>query len=440
MRALFIDGAEALLLDVVLRSQAAGHDVRWFIPRTDKNKWIGRGLANIVSDWREYMRWADIVILADNTKYLREIDAWRKARGVKVVGATADAAAWELNRTLGQQVMKKAAIDVLPFKQFNHYDDAMAHVKKHMKRFVSKPIGDEPDKSLSYVSKSPEDMMYMLQRWKKAQKLKGAFMLQDFVPGVEMAVGAFFGPGGFNEGFCSNFEHKKFMAGDVGQNCGEMGTAVMFTKKCKLADMVLKPLEDELASLGYCGYVDVNCIIDEQGTPWPLEFTMRFGWPTFNIQLALDKSNDPVSWLSDLANGKDARNWMLNEAAIGVVLATGDFPHSHLTRKDVVGVPIYGITPRNEPSIHYCEVMKGDAPMEVDGTIKVMPTKVTAGDYIMVCTGTSRTVSGAIDNAYRVVEKINIPGSMMYRNDIGKKMSRSLPKVQAHGFATAWRY
>lgn len=427
-------------LDLILRAQAHGHQVKHYFSMTDRTKWFGKGLVDVVDNWRPWMRWADLVILADNTKHLREVDAWRKREGVKVVGATADAAAWELNRTLGQQVMKKAGIDVLPFKEFRHYDDAINHVRRQMKRFVSKPLGDEPDKALSYVSKSPEDMTYMLQRWKKAQKLKGSFMLQDFVPGTEMAVGGWFGPGGFSEGWTENFEHKSLMAGDVGPNTGEMGTAIMMVKKSKLADMVLRPMEDQLDALGYVGYVDVNCIVDEEGTPWPLEFTMRFGWPTMNIQLALSKEPDPIAWLAALADGKDARNWRLNEVAVGAVIAVGDFPHSHITRKEVVNVPIYGVTPRNEDSIHYCEVMQGEAPAETDGTIKARQMKVTAGDYVMVCTGTARTVSDAAKAAYRVVDKINIPGNMMYRNDIGRKLARCLPKVQSHGFAAGWKY
>ena len=49
--------------------------------------------------------------------------------------------------------------------------------------------GSSQDKSLSYVSKSPEDMVFMLGRWKKRSTLKGKFILQDFIPGIEMAVG-----------------------------------------------------------------------------------------------------------------------------------------------------------------------------------------------------------------------------------------------------------
>jgi hypothetical protein len=42
--------------------------------------------------------------------------------------------------------------------------------------------------------------------------------------------------------------------------------------------------------------------VDEDGTPWPLEFTCRLGWP---IELALHK-NDPVAFLVGLASDASA--------------------------------------------------------------------------------------------------------------------------------------
>ncbi len=40
-----------------------------------------------------------------------------------------------------------------------------------------------------------------------------------------------------------------------------------------------------LASEGYVGYIDVNCIVNNHGI-YPLEFTARFGYPTISIQQA----------------------------------------------------------------------------------------------------------------------------------------------------------
>jgi phosphoribosylamine--glycine ligase len=422
-----------------MRAQNNGHQVKWFFTPTERTKNFGKGLVDKVDDFRPWMRWADLVILADNTKHLRDVDAWRKREGIKVIGATADAAAWELNRTEGQKIFKRNGIDTLPYREFKKYDEAIAYVKREMRRFVSKPCGDEPDKSLSYVSSSPQDMVYMLERWKRAQKLKGNFILQNFVPGTEMAVGGWFGPGGFNQGVFENWEFKSLMAGDRGPNTGEMGTIGRYVRKSKLFDKVLKPLEDDLYRLDYCGYVDVNCIIDEDGNPWPLEFTMRFGWPTFNIQQAL-LEGDVIQWLADLSDGHDLRPLRLNKIVCGVVMALPDFPYSHATAKNVTGVPVYGMEKKHLPNIHPCEMMLGEAPQMINGKITTAPMIVTAGDYVLVTTGIGDTVTQARTQAYKVIQSLKAPSSPFWRPDIGVRLKKQLPLIQAKGYASGMKY
>lgn len=435
MKVLFICSVgDAGELDIALRAQGSGHDVRFFFPKNDRTKEIGKGLVKIVDDWRPWMRWADLVIMGDNTRYLREIDAWRSREGIKIIGATAESATWELNRTYGQKVFEDAGIDVVPYKEFSDYDKAIEYVKKENRRFVSKPCGDEPDKSLSYVSKSPEDMIFMLGRWKKRSTLKGKFILQDFIPGIEMAVGGYFGPGGFNEGWWENWEEKALMAGGTGPSTGEQGTTLRVVKKSKLAREVLAPLEDALARVGHVGYVDVNCIIDEQGKPWPLEFTMRFGWPTTNIMQELFQE-DFIEWLAGLSEGRDLRHLRLNELSLGAVVAIPDYP-SKTPPDKMVGVPIYGLTSSLHPHVHPCCTMWGEAPQQMGGSIIMAPMMLTAGDYVMICTGTGGTVREAQKAAYRVTKRIKIPSSPFWRPDIGTRLKKQLPELQKNGYAT----
>src|ERR1017187_4111784 len=130
-----------------------------------------------------------------------------------------------------------------------------------MKRYVSKPSGDA-DKALSYVSKGPADMIFMLQNWKLLGKNKAPFLLQEFTAGIEFAVGGWFGKNGFSQFFLENFEHKKLMNGEIGVNTGEMGTAMKYctAEESLLAREVLLPLEGALFRAGYTGYIDVSVI------------------------------------------------------------------------------------------------------------------------------------------------------------------------------------
>lgn len=431
MRILVIDPCGAAL-DWCMRCQNDGHEIKWFVTNNDKTKNIGKGIVERIKDWREWARWSDMVFLADNTKYLRELDSWRK-EGIVVVGPTVEAAEWELNREVGQNILKKHKIPTIPYKIFDDYDKAIAYVTKENKRFVSKPSGDA-DKALSYVSKSPADMIYMLQRWKKLNKLKSPFILQEFIPGTEMAVGAWCGANGFQEAWCENWEFKKLMNDDLGVATGEQGTVVRYVKNSLLAKKVLAPLEGALVRMGYLGYIDVNCIIDDAGTPWPLEFTMRPGWPTFNIQQALHKG-DHADWLYDLHHEHSYDNWILDKIAVGVVMSIPDYPYSHITRKEVTGVPLYGVKPAMMENIHLCEMMLGEAPQQVAGKIVTMPCFVTAGDYVLVTSGIGDTIRDAKTMAYKLLNKLSMPNSPMWRTDIGNRLKKQLPLLQKNGYA-----
>lgn len=436
MRILSIDSAKAEV-DFYMRCMEDGHKVKSFVRQDAVSKNIGRGILDIVPDWKPYIEWADMLFMADNSKYLEQMDKVR-AMGKHVFGPTAKSAKWELDRQFGQDIFEKCGIDIIPSESFDTYDKAIAYVKKEMKRFVSKPNGDV-DKALSYVSKSPEDMVFMLERWKAIDDKPTKIILQEFIPGIEMAVGGWFGPHGFNEGWCENFEFKKLMNDDLGCNTGEMGTVIRYVKKSKLADEMLVPLVEELKKTGHTGFVDVSVIIDENGQPWPLEFTMRPGYPTFNIQQELH-SGDCADWIYDLMEGEDSSNIIYDTIAAGVIMAIPDFPYNNLVGEDVIGVPIYGLEEPLERCFHPCEVMAGTAPHTVRGSIKDKKCFVTAGSYVMVVTGTGNTIKEAAKKAYKNIEKIKIPNSPMYRTDIGDRLKKQLPALQKNGYAMGMKY
>jgi phosphoribosylamine--glycine ligase len=436
MKILIIDPMAASL-DWIMRLQEEDHKIKWAVKPDDKVSKVGKGIVERVPDLSDFMNWPDMVFYADNTYYTHYAEAFRK-RGVPVIGPNLETVEWELDRDVGMKVLKQAGVDCPPTKEFTDYDAAIAFVKKTMERYVSKPSGSA-DKALSYCAKSPADMVYMLERWKKLSKLKTPFILQRFIGGVEMAVGGWFGPGGFNRGWCENWEFKKLMNDDKGVATGEQGTVLRYVKQSLLARKVLQPVEDQLASAGYVGYIDVNCIIDDDGTPWPLEFTMRPGWPTFNIQQALH-NGDHGEWLLKLSQGKDAKSTMLDTIATGVVLSIPDYPYSHLTRKEVNGVPLYGMTPENDHHIHPCEMMLGEAPHEENGKIISKPCLVTAGDYVLVASGLGQTISESKKAAYKVLDQLSLPNSPSFRTDIGVRLKKQLPKLQTMGYATGMSY
>ena len=436
MKILLIDATGAFV-DFALQCIDAGHEVKQWIrkvPGKEDSK-VGQGLIPRVYNWENHMDWADLIVLSDNAYQMRELDKYHK-KGYPILGATDLTADLELDRGFGQDILKKAGLDVIESMTFTDYNAAIDYVKNNPKRYVSKPSGDA-DKALSYVSKSAADMIFMLERWKSKGKAKMPFILQEFVPGIEVAVGCWIGPQGFTKHICENFEFKKLMSSNYGVNTGEMGTVVKYVSESNLFNETLARLEDFLVYHNYVGYVDLAFIIDKKGSPRPLEWTTRPGWPLFNIQSALHKG-DPAQWMLDLINGKDTLKTSSN-VAVGVVAAIPDFPFTKSTGRDPTGFPIYGME-KVKDSIHLCEVMMGKAPVMEGDQIAYKDMVVSAGDYILVATGEGKDICTASEKAYKVIDEINVPNSLIVRDDIGERLEKELPTLQSFGYATDFTY
>jgi phosphoribosylamine--glycine ligase len=338
----------------------------------------------------------------------------------------------------GAEILERAGIKTIPMKKFSRYEEATSFVLANKeKRYVSKPVGDGA-KELSYCSKDWRDLIFMLNKWNKEKAYDGDFVLQEFHKGCEMAVGGWFGLGGFSKWITESWEHKKLMSGEVGPATGEMGTILRYTEKSLLFEKVLEPLENFLHGIGYTGFIDVNCIIDSKGFPWPLEFTCRPGWPQFQLQVALHKG-DPIEWMVDLIEGKDTLK-VSTDICCAAIVAQPGFPFSSVTHKKNTGYPLFDMCEEDgTKNIHYNFVRSGVSP-DKDGRMKE-PCLVTCGDYILTVTGTGDTVEAAREATYKTLKnKVNVINSPMYRDDIGEKLKDMLPELQKHGYAKGMKY
>ena len=436
MKILLIDAIHCYV-DFAMRLMASGHEVKVFMgpdPKGHRHP-AGDGLVNKVENWQSHIKWADIICTSDNTKYVKELESLRKS-GVPVFGCNVECAAWELQRDIGMRVLEEAGIDTIPSILFRNYDEAIKHVEQNPDiRYVSKPLGDA-DKALSYVSKSSQDLRFMLSEWKKNAP-KHPFIFQEFHAGTEVAVGAFVGRDGFGKWCLENFEHKKLMNGDIGPNTGEMGTVMKYVEieKSLLAQTLLLPLEAKLIREGYTGFIDVAVIVDQRGKCWPLEFTTRPGWPLFQIQQVLHR--EPVQWMLDAVNGLDTFE-PYTDVACGIVVAIKDFPYNFQPREVMCGFPVWGLTDKNRYHFHPCDMQLGEAPELCNGSLSMESMMVTAGNYVGVVSGVGKGVNRAIEHAYNNLEGLEFANCPMYRTDIGQRVIRQLPTLQSMGYMTEW--
>ena len=177
MKVLIVD-YEKCGLPFAMRCQEAGHDVRHWMPPTR----IGDGVVEKVKGkWEPHMPWADLIFMTDNSKGVKEMTPFFE-KGLPIFGPNKAGAELELDRGKGQEIFELHGIEVLPYKTFTNYDKAIDYVKKEGTPFVSKPWGGNPDKDLSYVPKTAEDLVCRLEKW-KACGVKPEFMLQEMVTG-----------------------------------------------------------------------------------------------------------------------------------------------------------------------------------------------------------------------------------------------------------------
>ena len=439
MKVLVIDlEGEATGLDLAFRAKLADHAVRYWLPPSPRGELTyGEGMVQRVDDWEPNMNWADLIVLTGNSRYQARLAPYF-GMGYPIFGAPAKAAELELDREKGQQVMEASGIETLPYTVVDSAADGIEHIARTGKAFVMKPWGGEGNKALTHVSHTPDEGIFILEKWEREGIFQGQLMLQEKVDGIEIGVSGMFGPGGWCRMIEESFEHKKLMNDDLGENTGEMGTVIRHTDKSRLFDMLLRPLTAHLLQCRYVGDCSINCIVDEKGTPWPLEFTMRLGWPDFCIRQEV-LQGDPVEWMLALVQGKDEFE-VSTDVALGVVMAHGDFPRGGDPQGTWEGYPIEGITPANRDHIHWQMVKRGPAPRLYDGRIEHHRQIVTAGNYVAVVTGSGSDVKSAHGAAYAVADALTWPSNVMYRTDIGDRLAKELPILHKLGYAVGMEF
>src|SRR5262250_1796495 len=316
----------SLIGDIAWQVVKEGHEVRYYV-ENEKERDIADGFVPKSSDYEKDVKWADIVVFDDTLGQGTKAQALRAA-GKPVIGGTTYTDNLEDDRLFGQEELKKAGVNIIPYQDFDAFDPAIEFVMKNPDRYVIKPSGEAQNvKRRLFVGEEEDgdDVVRMLEAYKRAfsDEIK-VFQLQRRINGVEVAVGAFFNGKKFVTPININFEHKKLFPGEVGPPTGEMGTAMFWSEPNALFTRTLLKMEPKLAEEGYVGYIDVNCIVNGNGI-YPLEFTARFGYPTISIQQ--EGLITPIGeFLVKLAEGSISRVRARSGFQVGVRIVVPPFP------------------------------------------------------------------------------------------------------------------
>lgn len=418
---------ESLSGDLAWTLSKEGHQVKMYI-KSESDKDVYDGFVEKVSSWEKHIDWADIVVF-DDVGFGELAEALR-GKGKVVFGGSTYTDKLEIDRDFGQFELKRHGVRTLPCWNFSSYDEAIQFLRDHPARYVFKPSGSVigGTKGLFFIGQEEDgkDLLQLLEKNKQEWQMRASvFILQKFVSGVEVAVGAFFNGHDFIYPINVNFEHKRVFPGDIGPFTGEMGTLMYWSQSNTLFRMTLEKMLPSLRQSGYVGYIDINCIVNGKGV-YPLEFTSRFGYPTIPIQLeGINMSTG--EWMYRMARGEDFELKVKKGFQIGVRILVP----TYFAPEGASILKVYrnlGILFRNNGSanldgIHIEDIKNDHGVWRIAGT----------SGCLLVVTGSGMTVEDARKIAYARVQNIIIP-NMFYRTDIGVSWSANSDKLHAWGY------
>jgi phosphoribosylamine---glycine ligase len=339
-----------------------------------------------------------------------------RARGLKIFGATKEAAQLESSKDFAKAFMERHGIPTAKYKSFTDAAQAHAYVDANGAPIVIKADGLAAGKGVVVAMTLDEahqavDHMLSDNRFGDA----GArIVVEEFLDGEEasfivMCDGKNILP------LATSQDHKRLQDHDQGPNTGGMGAyspapIVTPAMHARVMREIINPTIQGMTKDGiqYTGFLYAGLMIDAQGNPKTLEFNCRMGDPETQPIMSRLKS-DLVGVMEHAVNGTlDAveLEWD-RRTAVGVVMAAGGYP-DHPRKGDVItGIPAE--TPECV-TFHAGTALAGDE-------------LVTSGGRVLCVVGLGDSVKMAQKQAYEAVDKISFAGAQ-FRRDIGWRATK----------------
>ena len=436
MRVLFITSSSIIAGNLAYVMKNEGHDVKLFIDDEDRKEDF-ENMVPKTDDWQKELNWVgkeEGLIVFDDVGYGKDQDELR-AKGYSVFGGNKLSDRLETDRQYAQEIFTECGIKTVPIKNFKDISGAIEFIKRNKDAWVIKQNGSS-SKSLNYVAHFDDsrDVVNLLENYQT--NLKGeirTITLQQKIKGVEIGVARYFNGTDWVGPIELNIEHKKFFPGDLGPATSEMGTLAWYddNENNQLFQEILAKLKPHLQKINYRGAIDINCIVNENGT-YPLEATPRFGSPIVYLQTELHKSHWG-DFLKAIADGKKYNLRWNKGYGIVVLLTVPPFPYTKkLKEMSPKGINIYF-----DPKLRQSEFKKhihfeGVALKEINGRKQYYISDYQG--YVVYVTAIGKTVKSARKKTEDLIKHIYIP-KMFYRCDIGSSfMKEAQHKLKWWGY------
>lgn len=333
--------------------------------------------------------------------------------GLRVLGPTQAAAALEGSKDFAKQFMARHKIPTAQFETFDNSADALTYLQSHPAPIVIKADGLAAGKGV-VVAMTDEQAQHAVRDMLDdgAHGAAGArVVIEDFLVGEEASFICLV-DGQTALPFATSQDHKARDESDAGPNTGGMGAyspAPVVTDSVheKVMQRIVNPTVQGMASDGkpFTGFLYVGLMIDENGDPYVIEYNVRLGDPeTQPLLMRLD--SDLMDLFNATVDGTlaDARADWSDDAALGVVLAAGEYPAGSSRGEVITGLADADGTG--------AKVFHAGTQLDDSGNT------VTAGGRVLCVTARGATIVDAKSKADAAAALIHWP-NVHWRKDIG---------------------
>jgi phosphoribosylamine--glycine ligase len=339
-----------------------------------------------------------------------------RARGLKIFGATKEAAQLESSKDFAKAFMERHGIPTAKYQSFSEAAQAHAYVDANGAPIVIKADGLAAGKgvvvamTLDEAHRAVDDMLSDNRFGDAGARI----VIEEFLEGEEasfivMCDGKNVLP------LATSQDHKRLKDHDQGPNTGGMGAyspapIVTPAMHARVMREIINPTIQGMAKDGiqYTGFLYAGLMIDAQGNPKTLEFNCRMGDPETQPIMARLRS-DLVGVMEHAVNATlDAveLDWD-RRTAVGVVMAAEGYPDNPRKGDVITGIPTE--TPE-------CVTFHAGTAVK-DGEL------VTSGGRVLCVVGLGDSVKMAQKQAYEAVDQISFAGAQ-FRRDIGWRATK----------------
>jgi phosphoribosylamine---glycine ligase len=342
----------------------------------------------------------DLTVVGPEVPLVAGIVDQFRARGMVIVGPTAENAALEGSKIHSKRFMEKLGIPTARFQTVDSAAEVSLAVRDFRYPVVLKTDGLAAGKGVVIAQNLAEVDAALAS-------LPFPMVIEEFLEGEEVSF-IVLCDGKRAVPLEPSQDHKRVFDGDQGPNTGGMGAysdslILRGADRGRILDTIIEPV---VQATGYTGFLYAGLMMTANG-PSVLEFNVRMGDPETQ-PLMMRLASDWGEVLMAAARGAlnaDELEWS-PEPATCVVLASGGYPGAFKSGEKITG-------------IEEAEDAEGAVVFHA-GTKCDGKDFVTAGGRVLGVTAAGKDLESSTKAAYAAVDKIHFAG-MHYRKDIGNK-------------------